>query len=339
MTLARPTATLLAAMALAGCRSAHSVLGPAGLEAERVHHVWSLYLGVSIAVFASVMAALAWALRPRVGASDEPAAPPFHDPARDLRAARVVAASLALTVVTLFVLLVDTVWAGHAIASLTARDPTTVRVIGHQWWWEVHYTDGSPAHEVVTANEIHIPAGVPVTFELVSRDVIHSFWVPELAGKRDAIPGHPTRVVMQADRPGVYRGQCAEFCGMQHAGMALRVVAEAPAAYRAWLAAQRAPAGEPAPGAEARGREVFLSRTCPMCHAVQGTPAGSANGPDLTHLASRSTLASGLINNTRGNLAGWIVNPQAIKPGSLMPPNALSPADLHDLIAYLESLR
>jgi cytochrome c oxidase subunit 2 len=184
-----------------------------------------------------------------------------------------------------------------------------------------------------------VPVGLPVVLELRSSDVIHSFWVPNLGVKRDMIPGEETSVWFQADSAGVYRGQCAEFCGHQHAKMAVLVIAEPADSFRAWLARQRDTAATPVDSLAQRGQEVFLSTSCVMCHAIQGTPAGSRVGPNLTHLAGRRTLAAGTLPNTRGNLAGWIVDPQRIKPGARMPPNSLEPDDLQALLAYLESLR
>jgi cytochrome c oxidase subunit 2 len=214
-----------------------------------------------------------------------------------------------------------------------------VRVTGHQWWWEVEYRDSSPQDWAFTANEIHVPVGRPVVFELRANDVIHSFWVPNLGVKRDMIPGDENSVWFQADTAGVYRGQCAEFCGHQHAKMAFQIVAEPPERFAAWLERQRDTARTPADSVAARGQEVFLGSTCVMCHTVSGTPAGSRIGPNLTHLAGRRTIAAGSLPNTRGNLAGWIVDPQRIKPGVRMPPNALAPDDLQALLAYLESLK
>jgi cytochrome c oxidase subunit II len=169
--------------------------------------------------------------------------------------------------------------------------------------------------------------------------VIHSVWVPNLNGKRDLVPGRTTTLWFQADTPGVYRGQCAEFCGHQHAKMALLVIAEPPDRYARWASAQGTVPPPPTDSVAARGQQVFLTSTCVMCHAIQGTPAGSRAGPDLTHLASRLTLAAATLPNTRGNLAGWIVDPQGVKPGTQMPPNQLAPADLEALLTYLQSLR
>jgi len=217
--------------------------------------------------------------------------------------------------------------------------PLTIEVTGKQWWWDVTYADTSPSGRFTTANEIHIPVGQPVLFVLGARDVIHSFWVPNLAGKKDLIPGYTQSMWLQADTAGDYRAQCAEFCGVQHAKMALHVIAESPADYRRWVEAQRAPGRTPTDSVTERGREVFVTGPCAMCHAVTGTSASARNGPDLTHLASRRTIAAGTLPNTRGALAGWIVDPQQVKPGAHMPPNQLSPPDLDALLTYLQSLK
>jgi cytochrome c oxidase subunit 2 len=196
-----------------------------------------------------------------------------------------------------------------------------------------------PQQNVTTANEIHVPVGRPVVFEVTSRDVIHSFWAPNLNGKKDLIPGYQRSLWFKADTPGVYRGQCAEFCGHQHAKMAFFIVAEPPAQFAAWLDAQRKPAPQPTDSVAHRGLQVFLASPCVMCHAIQGTSAGATFGPNLTHLASRRTIAAGTLPNTRGNLAGWIVDPQRIKPGANMPPNGLHPQDLQALLTYLQGLK
>jgi cytochrome c oxidase subunit 2 len=184
-----------------------------------------------------------------------------------------------------------------------------------------------------------VPVGRPVALELRGDDVIHSFWVPNLGVKRDMIPGHATSVLFQADAPGVYRGQCAEFCGAQHAKMGFLVVAEPPEEFAAWLDRQRDSARTPADSLARRGQEVFLASSCAMCHAVGGTPAGGRLGPNLTHVAGRRTIAAGTLPNVRGHLAGWIIDPQQIKPGARMPASAIPPADLRAILAYVESLR
>jgi cytochrome c oxidase subunit 2 len=224
-----------------------------------------------------------------------------------------------------------------AIATPAGTD-LTVRVTGRQWWWEVTYLNLSPSLIATTANEIHIPVGRPVRLQVVSGDVIHSFWIPELAGKTDLIPGQENVMWIEADRPGVYHGQCAEYCGLQHAKMAMEVVAESPDAFARWLERQRAPAAAPAGIDTASGARVFATTACGLCHTVRGTMAGGRLGPDLTHVAGRRTIAAGTIANTRGNLLGWIENPRAFKPGTLMPAVPLKGRELDDLTAYLQSL-
>lgn len=214
-------------------------------------------------------------------------------------------------------------------------DAETIEVIGHQFWWEVRYPD----HGVVIANEIYMPAGERVRFVLKSADVIHSFWVPNLHGKRDMIPGISNEFWMQAERAGEWRGQCAEFCGIQHALMAFVVVALERPAFERWIAERRSQI-PPDSRIALRGREAFERHGCGACHAISGLPGVTASiGPDLTHIGSRHTLGAGTIANTPGNLAGWIANPQAIKPGSRMPPTYLEPDELHALVEYLGSLR
>jgi cytochrome c oxidase subunit 2 len=216
----------------------------------------------------------------------------------------------------------------------------SINVTGHQWWWEVEYQDlNAPTLRFRTANEIHIPVGRPVVLNVTSRDVIHSFWVPNLQGKRDLISGYTTSIWLQADRPGVYRGQCAEFCGYQHANMAVYVTAEEDAPFKGWLAAQREPSLEPSTDTARSGRDVFMRGSCPTCHTIRGTAAGGTVGPELTHLASRRTLAAGTLPNTAGHLGGWISDPQSVKPGVKMPPNKLSGDDFQALLAYLEGLK
>lgn len=252
----------------------------------------------------------------------------------------VVAGALIPAVIITFV-------AWLAISSQREVDMATgdarpvAQVVGHQFWWEVEYVD----HGIISANEIHIPAGERVRVELSSADVIHSLWVPELGGKADLIPGQSNPLWLEADEPGVYWGQCAEYCGEQHAQMRLVVVAHEPAEYEAWLeahshTAQASPTieqDEPDP-LVAHGRQVFLSSSCVYCHAVQGSAATGQAGPDLTHLGNRLRIASGILPNDSESLAAWILDPQSIKPGALMPGTDVDPDDLEALVAYLESL-
>jgi cytochrome c oxidase subunit 2 len=237
------------------------------------------------------------------------------------------------------VLLAADVFTSRALARLPLKDAVNIELIGHQWWWEARYHDEDPSREFTTANELHIPVGRPVVVTLRSNDVIHSLWIPNLQGKKDLIPGRTATLRLRADRAGTYRGQCAEFCGLEHALMALLVEAEPGERYEAWAAQQRRPAAAPADALARRGQEVFLGKSCVMCHTVTGTTANARLGPDLTHLASRRTIASGMFPNNRGHLAGWILDPQSLKPGVNMPANSLPPDDLQALLAYLETLK
>lgn len=250
----------------------------------------------------------------------------------------IVVGGVVVPSIILLLVLVLTVATQAAIATPVGAD-LTVRVTGHQWWWEVRYLDRSPSLIATTANEIHIPVGRAVRLEVVTGDVIHSFWIPELAGKTDLIPGQENAMWLEADRPGIYYGQCAEYCGLQHARMAMEVVADPPEVFARWLAHQRAPAESSARSDAAAGAKVFASTACALCHTVRGTLAGGRLGPDLTHVAGRRMIAAGTVPNTRGNLLGWIENPQAFKPGTLMPAVPLDGGQLDDLAAYLQSLR
>jgi cytochrome c oxidase subunit 2 len=206
----------------------------------------------------------------------------------------------------------------------------TVRVIGHQFWWEVRY----PGTSAVTANEIHIPVRTPVRVEVQTADVIHSFWVPQLNRKIDTIPGKTNAIELYADAAGRYRGECAEFCGLQHAHMSMVVFADPPGRFRAWLAREQRPAAT----TTGVGARVFQTQ-CSSCHAIRGTGAGGFVGPDLTHFASRTSIAAYTIPNTRDRLAQWIAHPQQVKPGNQMPDLPLSRRQVNELVAYLETLR
>jgi cytochrome c oxidase subunit 2 len=238
-------------------------------------------------------------------------------------------------------LLITLVWTMVALAKVSGppQNPAlTLDVTGHQWWWEVRYNSTHASEIFTTANEIHIPVGAPVLVRLHGGDVIHSFWVPKLSGKTDAIPGQTNLSWIEARAPGRYRGACSEFCGSQHAHMAFEVVAEPREQYEQWRAAQLQAAPDPATQPGIRGLAVVEYR-CGLCHQVRGTRAGAVSAPDLTHVMSRRTLASGAIPNTPGNLAAWIQNAQAVKPNSLMPNQYLSGDQLSDVLAYLETLK
>lgn len=243
---------------------------------------------------------------------------------------------VAFTAVVLAACTVWTVLTLRAIAMPTRAADLTVEVTAAQWWWRARYREAGQPSPFTVANELHVPMGKPVRIELSSEDVIHSFWIPQLAGKMDAIPGQTNVLWLQADKPGVYRGQCGEFCGAQHARMAMVVVADTPQDYAAWRTGQLRPAPV-ADGPVHPGADVFESH-CGACHTVRGTPAGGLLGPDLTHLMSRRTIAAGILPNTPGNLAAWISDPQALKPGSRMPAPRLSPTELQAVLGYLRTL-
>jgi cytochrome c oxidase subunit 2 len=232
------------------------------------------------------------------------------------------------------------IWTVVVLADVNgpATEPAlTIEIAGHQWWWSARYLGDDPSRVLTTANEIHVPVGRPVRVKLIGADVIHSFWVPALTGKTDTIPGQTNMTWIEADRPGRYMGQCTEYCGQQHAHMAFIVVAEPESDFDNWQRAQLLPAKAPEMPDTIRGEKSFEFH-CGACHTVRGTAAGGTVAPDLTHLMSRQTLAAGAIPNTVGNLAGWIANPQAVKPGTLMPTLYLAGSELSDIDAYLKTL-
>jgi cytochrome c oxidase subunit II len=326
--------------ASAGCGGNQSALDPAGPGAARIGEIWWLMLFVCTAVFALVMLMLLWALARRSRPMIDPTSgTAYRDSSRERRLAQVVGAAVAATGAIVLVFVVASYGVGRALVEQPTRPVLSIDVTAQRWWWDVRYRDPVPSQGFSTANEIHVPVGRPVELTLRSVDVIHSFWVPNLHGKKDLIPGQVNTLYLQADRPGVFRGQCAEFCGLQHANMALYVVAEPPDAFARWQAQQRGPAPEPSTGQQRQGRDVFMASSCVLCHAIGGTSAGGVTGPNLTHVASRLSLAAGTLPNTRGHLAGWIVDPQMQKPGNNMPPNLLSADELQALLSYLETLR
>ena len=318
---------------------AGSIFDTAGSQAERIARLAWFIIAVSTVTYVLVLAATAIAVRRARGRASRGELAD-QQPETERRLARNVTIATVATTLLLLVYVTATARTGRAIAWPTdAERPLTIEVTGHQWWWEFRYRDSVSSNWLTTSNEMHIPIGRPVQVVLQSNDVIHSFWVPELHGKQDLIPGHKNTTWLRADKPGVWKARCAEFCGYQHAKMAFDVVAETPAQFNQWYVRQLASAPEPTDSSAMRGRDVFAQRTCIMCHTVAGTPAGSRVGPELTHIATRPSLAAGWLPNTRENLARWITNPQLIKPGVRMPPNPLSPADMNALLDYLGTLK
>ncbi len=315
----------------------HSVFDPASPQARAVAHLWWWMFGVGAAVWLAVMAAMLLSLRRRraVRGPDELMQPA---PGMDSHIERVVKAATFVTVLILIGFLAFDFSIGRILAQQPV-DPLTIELTGHQWWWEVQYANQDLSQRIVTANEMHVPVGQPVRFILRSRDVIHSFWMPNLTGKRDLIPGYQSTIWFQADTAGTYRGQCAEFCGLQHAKMALTIIAQPKAQYQLWYAAAVSAQTEPADSTLLYGQRIFMTSGCSVCHAISGTQAYSTVGPNLTHFKSRTLIASGTLPNTRENVARWVLNPQAIKPGTQMPPSPLSTDQLSALVTYLETLK
>ncbi len=318
-----------ASLLLAGCGK-QSILSTHSPQAHNIMLLWWWMLAAAAIVFfgALLMLVVAWFRRGKPGL-------PFLGQRENVSEGMVLLFGIAIPVVTLVALfgVANVYLIGQTSPPAPRSTAMTIDVIGHQWWWEVRY----PGTRAVTANEIHIPANTRVNVVATTADVIHSFWVPALNRKIDMIPGRQNRVLLDASSPGVYRGQCSQFCGLQHAHMGMYVVAQQPAAFRAWLA-NMASAASPPTTARA-GEQLFMTSQCASCHRIAGTPAQATVGPDLTHLATRSTLAALTIPNTPAELTAWIRNPQAIKPGDRMPDLGLSRAQVAALVAYLETLR
>ena len=305
-----------------------SVMSPAGTAAHTVAGISEvLFVGAAI-IFVAVMALLAWALFRRVTAR------PVHGKIW------LWGGGVIFPVVVLVSLMVYTMQRAPGWLATAPPNALLISITAHLWWWEVRYLDPVSGQDITLANELHLPVGRPVKLGLNSADVIHSFWVPALAGKRDMVPGRVNHLLVQATQAGVYRGQCAEFCGEQHARMALHVVASAPAEFDAWLAAQARPAAVPGSALLVQGQQTFMAQRCNACHTVRGVAEDSRLGPDLTHVGSRLYLAAGTLPNQRGNMAHWIADTQGVKPGARMPSSPdIDAATLNALAAWLEHLK
>jgi cytochrome c oxidase subunit II len=311
-----------------------------GPQSGHIVDLWRITILVCSVVFAAVLVALLLALW-RAPRSDRGTAPDLSALAHpDAPAERRVAWATAVCVLLLLGLIMASVMTDRLLARLPLRDALHIQVTAHQWWWELRYSDADPSREFNTANELHVPVGRPVILTLRSGDVIHSFWVPNVAGKKDLVPGRDTTHLLRVDQPGTFRGQCAEFCGAQHAWMALDLIAEPPEQFEAWAERQRSSASVSGDAQQQRGRALFLSGSCAMCHTIAGTDASARRAPDLTHVGSRQRIASGTLPNNPDALAQWIRDPQRFKPGVNMPSHAnLSNDDLAALAAYLGSLK
>lgn len=323
---------MLAAL-LAGCSGWQSALDAHGPSAVSLKQLIIVIVAACSLVWMLVMITLIVALWRR--REVRPATP---SPRTERRMTVAVAGAVVATVLIIGTFTAISFLATRALG-VAGQDDLTIRVRGLQWWWSFEYIGPKPSDRFETANEIHIPVGRNVRLKLESRDVIHSFWVPSLTGKQDLVPGRSNELTIRADSPGVYRGQCAEFCGMQHAHMALLVIAQSQDEYDQWSNAQRQVAHQPAEEELAAGLQTFLTKPCAGCHTIRGTAATGSAGPDLTHVGSRRTIAAGLFETTRGSLAAWIADPQTIKPGNNMPMVSLTPDELRTVSAYLASLK
>jgi cytochrome c oxidase subunit 2 len=318
-------------LALAGCGGSQDVLDPHSHAASDIANLFWVMTAVSFGGLALITGLLvfAWMRRGRRGFGADPAYPhPGEKPSWFV----VVGMGVVFPLMVVAALFIVGNWAILNVTQAPAASSTamTVEAVGHQWYWEFRY----PGTRTVTADEMHIPVDTRINLVATTADVIHSFWVPALNRKIDTIPGQRNRILIYANRAGLYRGQCAEYCGLQHAHMAMLVFAQPKAQFRAWLRRQAAPAAS-----QRRGEQVFLNGACASCHTIRGTGATGYLGPDLTHLASRTTLAGVTIPDTRSYLARWITDSQHYKPGNEMPDLQLTRAQLDALVAYLESLK
>jgi cytochrome c oxidase subunit II len=328
------SACVEASISPAGTQSA---LDPRGPAAARLAELWWVMFAFGAFVFVLVLVLLFAALLRRRRATEETPPENHNDTGRKW----LIWGGIVLPLWILAIVFWYNIYTLSTVATAPEDEETLIQIVGRRWWWEVHYRDLG----ITTANELHIPVGQPVHIKLESGDVIHSFWVPQLHGKMDLIPTRANYITIQADEPGIYRGRCAEFCGLQHAHMGFIVVAESQEEFDAWIAAQQQPTVTPVDELALRGQEVFLSAGCAYCHSINGLDDSSVDaseidlGPDLTHVGSRLTIAAGSLTNNLGNLAGWILDAQHVKPGSLMPPMYLNSQDLQALLAYIDQLR
>lgn len=313
------------------------MLFPASGSTREVATLWWTMLAVATLVWIGVVVAVVLAVRR--GRAAQPATDAPYLGAETPRTRMAILVATLVTVGILFFFMGYDFFLGRRAFPMHRMQGIEVTVQSRQWWWEFIYHDTIPGLRVTTANELHVPVGVPVNLILESPDVIHSAWVPRLAGKQDLVPGYTGSLVFTADTAGVYHGVCAEFCGAQHANMKFLVIAHEKQDYDAWYEREKSPAHSPTDSALVAGQRAFLSGSCSTCHAIAGTPAFATRGPNLTHVASRRTLASGTLANTPEEMLRWIYNPQVIKPGTQMPPSNLPPETLQNVVAYLRTLK
>jgi cytochrome c oxidase subunit 2 len=330
-----------AAALLCGCKGVQTMLDPAGEQARSIDVIWRAMLWVCGFMYLLVIVFLGWAIwraRRAPGLAERVIEPATGHTANEPALERTLGGWAALIVAGLTGLILLSFFVDRSLAGHT-RQPLDITVTANQWWWSVRYEDGPPDQYLSTANELHLPVDRPAHIKLVANDVIHSFWAPNLSGKQDLIPGRTNYLTVTPRRVGEFRAQCAEFCGLQHAHMALTLTVEKPGEFDRWRAQQLIPAAAPSTPDQMAGQQLFQSKACVLCHAISGTIANGVTAPDLTHIASRPTLAAGTLANNPANLKAWIDDPARFKPGVNMPKVPLSARELNQLVAYLEALK
>jgi cytochrome c oxidase subunit 2 len=326
---------------LGGCayQRYQSDFGAAGVEDRQFLTLFWIFLGVCAFMYALVIIFLgAGIARSRRAAEANVVETGRHHRSHPLMRSTLIGWA-ALIGVGLAGLAIASFFTDRSMAAAAANEKLSVTVTGNQWWWDIVYNSGDASKTLRTANELHLPVGVPTRIILNSADVIHSFWVPSLAGKQDLIPGRENDIIIVPKTIGMFRGQCAEFCGVQHAHMSLVVVVESYPDFVKWWSHQLQPAPMPTTPLAMAGYKYVTTGPCSACHSIGGTTAGGLVAPDLTHLASRRSLAAGTLPMNEGNLYGWVEDPQSLKPGVHMPTIGLEPDQLHAVVAYLETLK
>jgi cytochrome c oxidase subunit II len=341
MTVRTRTTGLLLPLLLCACQyqTYQSAYSDAGGDNRPFHILFAVFLVICAIMYGLVIAFLIAGIARRRRAGDANVV----EAGRHHRSDPLMRSGLigwgALIGVGLAALAIASFVADRTMAQAAAHEKLSITVTANQWWWDIQYNSADASKTLRTANELHLPVGVPVRIILHSNDVIHSFWVPSLAGKQDLIPGRENDITLVPTQVGIFRGQCAEFCGAQHAHMALVVDVEPYAQFIRWWDAQLRPAAAPRTRQALAGYQFVTSHQCAMCHTISGTAAGGRLGPDLTHLASRRSIAAGTLPMSEGNLYDLVEDPQSLKPGSHMPTIGLEPNQLHAVVAYLETLK
>src|SRR3954469_20432387 len=335
-----PVAAAALPLLLSACdyQTYQSTLANAGVEGRQFNILFVIFLIVCTIMYLAVIAFLvASILRRRRAQANVVESGSHHESDPMMRTGLIAWGALIAT--GLVALAIASFFADRSMATAAADEKLSITITANQWWWDVQYNSADSSKILRTANELHLPVGIPVRIMLRSNDVIHSFWVPSLAGKQDLIPGRENDITITPTKIGIYRGQCAEFCGAQHAKMALVVQVESYGDFIKWWEHQLQTAPQPTNPVTLAGYKYVTSGPCSSCHAIAGTPASATFGPDLTHLATRRTLAAGAMPMGEGNLYGWVADPQSIKPGTRMPTVGLEPDQLHAVVAYLETLK